>query len=123
MQHAEQVRLLKQLLAHIDAGTTVDAGKVSQLATATYTDADQAEQERQEFFLGMPQCVGLSGDLAEPGAFLTTDDLGIPILATRDGEGRLRAFINSCRHRGAIVETDARWGQATIHLSVSRLVL
>jgi phenylpropionate dioxygenase-like ring-hydroxylating dioxygenase large terminal subunit len=108
MQHAEQVRLLKQLLAHIDAGTTVDAGKVSQLATAAYTDADQAEQERQEFFLGMPQCVGLSGDLAEPGAFLTTDDLGIPILATRDGEGRLRAFINSCRHRGAIVETDAR---------------
>ena len=81
---------------------------MSQLATATYTDADQAEQERQEFFLGMPQCVGLSGDLAEPGAFLTTDDLGIPILATRDGEGRLRAFINSCRHRGAIVETDAR---------------
>jgi hypothetical protein len=39
MQHAEQVRLLKQLLAHIEAGTTVDTGKVSQLATATYTDA------------------------------------------------------------------------------------
>lgn len=108
MRHGEQVRLMKQLLAHIDAGTTVDAGAVCRIPTTTYTDAEQAEQEREQFFLSTPQCVGLSGDLAEPSAFLTSNDLGIPILATRDGDGVFRAFINSCRHRGAIVETEPR---------------
>lgn len=108
MRHDEQVRLLKQLLAHLDAGTTVDAGGLHKLATSTYTDLAQAEREMQEFFGDTPQCIGLSGDLAEPGAFLTNNDLGIPILATRDENGRFQAFVNSCRHRGALVETSER---------------
>ena len=108
MRHDEQVRLMKQLIERLDSGTNVDAGALFRQATSTYTDREQAQRERQEFFLGLPQCVGMSGDLAEPGAFLTNNDLGIPILATRDSDGRFRAFVNSCRHRGAIVETEAR---------------
>ena len=108
MRHDEQVRLMKQLIERLDSGTNVDAGALFRQATSTYTDREQAQRERQEFFLGLPQCVGMSGDLAEPGAFLTNNDLGMPILATRDSDGRFRAFVNSCRHRGAIVETEAR---------------
>jgi phenylpropionate dioxygenase-like ring-hydroxylating dioxygenase large terminal subunit len=108
MRHDEQVRLMKQLIERLDSGTNVDAGALFKQATATYTDRGQAEREREEFFLGLPQCVGMSGDLAEPGAFLTINDLGIPILATRDADGSFRAFVNSCRHRGAIVETEPR---------------
>jgi phenylpropionate dioxygenase-like ring-hydroxylating dioxygenase large terminal subunit len=108
MRHEEQVRLMKQLIAHLDAGTNVDAGGLMRHSTTTYTDPDQAEQEHAEFFLGTPQCVGMSCDLAEPGAFLTHNDLGVPILATRDDSGRFRAFVNSCRHRGAIVESEPR---------------
>ena len=99
---------MKQLLAHLDAGTNVDAGGLRLLDTSVYTDPERAERERVEFFLGSPQCVGLSGDLPEPGAFLTNNDLGVPILATRDAQGDLHAFVNSCRHRGVIVETDER---------------
>ena len=99
---------MKELLAHLDAGTNVDAGGLRLLDTSVYTDPERAERERREFFLGSPQCVGLSGDLAEPGAFLTNNDLGVPILATRDAQGHFRAFVNSCRHRGALVETDDR---------------
>jgi phenylpropionate dioxygenase-like ring-hydroxylating dioxygenase large terminal subunit len=108
MRHSEQVLLMKQLLAHLDAGTNVDAGGLMLLDTSVYTDPERAERERREFFLGSPQCVGLSGDLPEPGAFLTNNDLGVPILATRDAHGHFRAFVNSCRHRGALVETDER---------------
>ncbi len=108
MRHDEQVRLIKQLLAHLDAGTNVDAGGIRRLSTQTYTDPDQAERERRQFFRGLPQCVGMSGDLAEPGAFLTNNDLGIPILAARANDGAFLAFVNSCRHRGAVVETEER---------------
>ena len=108
MRHDEQVRLIKQLCAHLDAGTNEDAGGLRRLSTATYTDAARSEREWNEFFMATPQCIGLSGDLPEPGSFLTNNDLGIPILATRDVDGSFKAFVNSCRHRGVIVETEER---------------
>ena len=90
MRHDEQVRLIKQLCAHLDAGTNVDAGGLMRLPTTDYIDPVLAEQEWQEWFIGMPQCLGLSRDLPEPGSFLTNNDLGIPILATRDQDGTFR---------------------------------
>lgn len=108
MRHDEQVRLIKQLCAHLDAGTTCDTGGFRRLPTSDYTDPALAEREWNEFFGKVPQCVGMSGDLPEPGSFLTSNDLGVPILATRDGDGEFRAFVNSCRHRGAVVETRER---------------
>ena len=50
----------------------------------------------------------MSGDLPEKGSFLTSEDWGVRILATRDGEGRFRAFLNACRHRGVAVESEPR---------------
>jgi len=108
MRRDEQVRLIKELCARLDAGTNVDAGGLRRLDPAVYTDVVRAERERVEFFLATPQCVGMAGDLPEVGSFLTMDDLGVPILATRDADGQFRAFVNSCRHRGAIVETEER---------------
>ena len=108
MRHAEQVRLVKQLCAHLDAGTNVDAGGLLRQPTSSYTDPELAAREWEEFFQSTPQCIGLSGDLSGPGSFLTINDLGRPILATRDDDGMFRAFVNSCRHRGAVVETEPR---------------
>ena len=34
------------------------------------------------------------------GQVLAHDDYGIPLLLTRDADGRFRAFLNVCRHRG-----------------------
>ena len=108
MRHDVQVELIKTLLAHLDAGTNVDAGGLRLNDTATYTDPAQAEREWREWFVGLPQLLGMSGDLPEPGSFLTNDEYGIPILATRDQNGDFRAFVNACRHRGAIVESEPR---------------
>ena len=73
-----------------------------------YADPDLADREWEAFFTHHPQLVGLSGDLPEPGSFLTLDELGSPILATRDPQGAFRAFVNSCRHRGAVVVEQPR---------------
>ena len=113
MRHEVQVRLIKQLEAHLDAGTNVDAGGLMLNPTRVYIDPELAEREWNEFFVHHPQVVGLSGDLAAPGSFMTIDDLGVPILATRDDEGRFRAFVNACRHRGALVETRERGDDAS----------
>jgi len=39
---------------------------------------------------------------------MTNNDLGIPILATRDKSGKFHAFVNACRHRGALLTEDER---------------
>src|SRR5207247_1672228 len=41
-----------------------------------------------------------SAALPETGSFVARDAAGIPILAVRGNDGRVRAFRNACRHRG-----------------------
>lgn len=40
-------------------------------------------------------------ELAEPGSYLTLQIGDFPVLILRDREGGIRAFHNSCRHRGS----------------------
>ena len=108
MEHSKQVKILSELIRQLDEKVNVDAGVILQNPTSAYTCSDLANKEWGEFFQNHPQLVGLSKDLPEPGYFLTIDDFGIPILATRDSEGRFRAFLNACRHRGVRVETELR---------------
>lgn len=46
---------------------------------------------------------GRSEDLAEPGDFITFDDLVHPIIIIRGRDRGLRAYYNTCQHRGAPV--------------------
>ena len=111
MQHALQTRILDELLTHIDAGSNADAGQQMRVPVAIYTDPELAAKEYRAFFREHPQLVGLSGDLPEPGSYLCTRDFGVPLLATRDADGRFRAFLNACRHRGAAL-VEQRRGRA-----------
>lgn len=108
MKHAEQINVLKELIHQIDTKTTCDAGKVVINPTSSYTDQALAEREWDTFFAQHPQVIGLSPELPASGSYLTNNDLGMPILATRDKDGKFHAFINSCRHRGAQLTEESR---------------
>ncbi|MEM8769461.1 MAG: SRPBCC family protein [Pseudomonadota bacterium] len=108
MEHGLQVRILKELMQQLDEGRNVDAGVQYRMPTSAYVCPEQAQLEQESFFENHPQLIGLSGDLPEPGSFLTLNDFGTPILATRDKEGVFRAFLNVCRHRSVQVATEAR---------------
>ncbi len=48
-----------------------------------------------------------SDELPRPGSFRLWKKTGAPIIIVRDKESRIRAFYNTCRHRGApLVERD-----------------
>ena len=108
MQHQEQVRTMKLLLERLDTDTNVDTGHAVRNPISAYTCPDRAKAEWDQMFQSFPQVMGLSGDLPERGSFLTSYDLGKPILMTRDRDGQFRAFLNVCSHRGTIVETEPR---------------
>ncbi len=108
MKQEEQIRLMKHLLDQLDSGTNLDAGHLARAPASAYTCPERAEREMRLFFREGPRMIGMSGDLPEPGSFLTRDDLGLSVLATRDSSGRFRAFLNACRHRGVTVEQQER---------------
>ena len=108
MRHELQVELLKELQRQLEEGVNADAGGLRKNPTEAYTCDDIARRERTAFFEQHPQIIGLSSELPEPGTFVTLSDFGIEVLATRDEAGVFRAFLNSCRHRGTIIEQERR---------------
>ena len=73
------------------------------LPFAWYSDEELLRRERALIFARSWQYGGRADQVAEPGSYLATDAGGVPILVTRDREGVLRAFVNVCRHRGAVL--------------------
>ena len=101
MKRELELSIIHEMLRQLDSGRNVDAGVAYRNSTDVYTDAALAGREWEELFRDHPQLIGLSGSIEKPGSYMTIDDFGVPILATRDKDGRFRAFLNACRHRGA----------------------
>lgn len=52
--------------------------------------------------------VGRDDEIPGPGHYFTWERTGIPLLVIRSADGEVRAFYNSCRHRGAPVVREER---------------
>lgn len=59
-----------------------------------------------------PQPVAASSSLASPGSWLALTHFGVPILLVRQESGRVQAFLNVCRHRGARVVPEGSGSEA-----------
>lgn len=103
MDRTVGVRVLKRVLAHIDAGTTAMAEKAWENDVSAYNSPEHLAAETERLFRRHPLLMGLSGDWPKPGDWRTDDLAGVPILTVRGRDGVLRAFLNVCRHRGAKV--------------------
>ena len=110
MQHSIQVALVRELLQHLDAGTTTLADGVMRNPVDVYTDPARLERE-WSMIRDAPQFFGLSCRLPSPGSYFTDDETGIPVLFVRGEDGRVRAFLNVCRHRGARVASGEGTGR------------
>ena len=70
---------------------------------SVFTDRERFDREVDVFFRRGSHIVGWTGELPKPGTFVTKNVAGFPVLVTRADDGVLRAFKNSCTHRGAAV--------------------
>jgi phenylpropionate dioxygenase-like ring-hydroxylating dioxygenase large terminal subunit len=103
MNRQAQIGLLKRLLTHVDSKTTHLADAPWRNDVTVYTDPQHLAREQAILFRHHPLLMGFASEWAGPGAFRTDDYAGVPILIARDRAGKLRAFLNVCRHRGAKV--------------------
>jgi choline monooxygenase len=72
-----------------------------------YSDPAIMAAEMERIFRCSWQYAGHLGELQGPGSYFASDTGPVPIVITIDGDRALRAFVNVCRHRGAIVATGA----------------
>ena len=70
-----------------------------------YTSEDFYRREVENIFRKTWNFVGRADETPNPGDYRALDVCGEPIIVLRDKGGEIRAFANTCRHRGAqIVE-------------------
>ena len=101
MKKDESIALTRRLLEHVNNNTSDSCESPLVEDSDTFTCATRWAAERQQFFIQTPQVIGFAGEVAQANSYLATESMGIPVLVTRDGDGKLRAFINACAHRGA----------------------
>ena len=106
MSREQLVAMAKQNMQYADAGTVEQEPDVYKVAAANYYDPDRFEEEKAKIFRRMPLVLAPSAELPKPGDYKAMEAVGMPVLLTRGQDGVVRAFINSCSHRGTAVVVD-----------------
>jgi phenylpropionate dioxygenase-like ring-hydroxylating dioxygenase large terminal subunit len=73
-----------------------------------YTDDRFWELEKQYLWTQTWVLAGRSENIPNPGDYFTFGDLGVPILVVRGSDGEIRAYYNTCQHRGAPVVREEK---------------
>jgi choline monooxygenase len=95
---ADDVQIVRRVLAHIDAGTT-DEGEVWREPVENYLEPTRFADELR-LLRTLPSVFIPSATIPNPGDHAERVCFGTPLFALRDNDGRARVFRNACRHRG-----------------------
>lgn len=102
------VAATRRAVAHAVAGTVPLTDAVVRVPSSHYVDPDRWNAERDQVFRRLPLVLALSAELPAANTWVARDVLGVPVLVVRGDDGTVRAFVNSCSHRGAPVAADGR---------------
>jgi Rieske 2Fe-2S family protein len=83
--------------------TELPASLLRTLPGTYYTDPAIFAAEQERIFEQMWFCALRGEDIGTPGAFRTVQVGRESVLVTRNRAGEARAFLNVCRHRGALL--------------------
>ncbi|MCC5951898.1 MAG: Rieske 2Fe-2S domain-containing protein [Acidimicrobiia bacterium] len=84
-----------------------DAVAVPPIPAGRYHDPAMFELEQARVWRRTWLFAAHESELPQAGSYTTFDRAGAPIVVVRGTDGEIRAFYNSCRHRGAPVVRDA----------------
>ncbi len=73
------------------------------LPSSWYYEEDQYQRELHAVWYREWICVGRAEDLEQPGAFRVVELGSQSIILTRDADNQIRAWHNTCRHRGSML--------------------
>lgn len=102
----ETIERYKQQIAHEFARSErgehpSDFPALPPLPAARYFDRAFFDAEQRRVWPKAWLLAGHVDELPEPGSYKLWDRVGWPVMLVRGKDGEIRAFFNSCRHRGA----------------------
>lgn len=105
----EQVQTLRKLMEYEARRTAPPVGfpDLPDLPGGRYTDPRFYALEQQHLWRKSWLLAGHIDETPEPGAFRLWETAGQPVVIVHGDDGVVRAFYNTCSHRGAPVVTDA----------------
>jgi phenylpropionate dioxygenase-like ring-hydroxylating dioxygenase large terminal subunit len=89
-------------LADLD-GLVVDTARDFRVHERVYTDPEIFDAEIDRIFGSTWVYVAHETEIPDRGDYKTTTIGRQPVIVVRDDSGRVRVFLNRCRHRGSIV--------------------
>jgi phenylpropionate dioxygenase-like ring-hydroxylating dioxygenase large terminal subunit len=90
----------QRVLDHIANGTTDLGESMWREPVANYRSPARLEAEINHVLRRSPAPFCPSAALPEIGSYVAREAAGVPIVVVRGVDGKVRAFRNSCRHRG-----------------------
>jgi phenylpropionate dioxygenase-like ring-hydroxylating dioxygenase large terminal subunit len=97
-------RALAEKIVH---GDRPERHGVEELDASVYIDPLRFEREQRKIFDRLPLLLAPSALLPESNTAVAHDGYGVPLIISRDGDGRVHVMANVCRHRGTrLLETD-----------------
>lgn len=101
-------RLTQQMQYEFDRTAPPDGfPKFHDIPVQRFTSDEFWELEQKYLWPRSWVIAGRSDDIPNVGDFFTFDDLGVPILLIRGKDLQVRAFYNTCQHRGAPVVRES----------------
>lgn len=104
--------LFRRTAKLVQEGLTTQAPDVMKIPVSEYVDDERWNKEVSSIYRRRPLPLAFTCELREPGSYRALVVLGVPVLITRTKTGEVRAFMNSCRHRGLPVAANGS-GRAT----------
>lgn len=108
-------RTVEDLVELVTNKTTDLGDDIRTYGPEFFLDPDRFEREKEKIFRKTPLFMAFSGELPNPGDVRAEVMLDVPVMLVRDREGKARAFLNACRHRGTtLVQEPCMRGTARI---------
>jgi phenylpropionate dioxygenase-like ring-hydroxylating dioxygenase large terminal subunit len=97
------IDIAKRGIAHVEAGITPSqTDEVVEIPVEHYLDQERWQQE-VALFRRIPLMLALGGELRGANSYKAMTVMDTPVLLTRGADNEVRAFVNQCSHRSAIV--------------------
>lgn len=97
---------IRRALEHLRNDTTDQFEKVEHFDAVEFTDAALAGRERELVFGRVPTIVAHSSEIPKTYDFKAIRMPRNNVIVSRQKDGSVKAMVNLCRHRGALLENE-----------------
>ena len=95
-----QIDAIHRIPAH---GEAVAPKLQARRPASIFLSQERYDLEQDRIFRNEPVVLAPSAAIPDNGSLLGLDGYGVPVLLTRDKQGEVRAFLNVCTHKGALL--------------------